>query len=83
MFLYLILRTHSYSKQENKKDLEELIESFSPSEIVNNSKIVNNEEASILNLTKKFLKIPSNISCDDKVFIETLWILLYDLIHRD
>lgn len=83
MFLYLILRTHSYSKQENKKDLEELIESFSPSEIVNNSKIVNNEEASILNLTKKFLEIPSNISCDDKVFIETLWILLYDLIHRD
>ena len=83
MFLYLILRTHSYSKQENKKDLEELIESFSPSEIVNNSKIVNNEEASILNLTKKFLEIPSNISCDDKVFIETLSILLYDLIHRD
>lgn len=83
IFLYLILRTHSYSKQENKKDLEELIESFSPSEIVNNSKIVNNEEASILNLTKKFLEIPSNISCDDKVFIETLWILLYDLIHRD
>ena len=83
MFLYLILRTHSYSKQENKKDLKELIESFSPSEIVNNSKIVNNEEASVLNLTKKFLKIPSNISCDDKVFIETLWILLYDLIHRD
>lgn len=83
MFLYLILRTHSYSKQENKKDLEELIESFSPSEIVNNSKIVNNEEASILNLTKKFLEIPSNISCDDKVFIETLSILSYDLIHRD
>lgn len=83
MFLYLILRTHSYSKQENKKDLEELIESFSPSEIVNNSKIVNNEEASISNLTKKFLEIPSNISCDDKVFIETLSILLYDLIHRD
>lgn len=83
IFLYLILRTHSYSKQENKKDLEELIESFSPSEIVNNSKIVNNEEASILNLTKKFLEIPSNISCDDKVFTETLWILLYDLIHRD
>ena len=77
MFLYLILRTHSYSKQENKKDLEKLIESFSPSEIVNN------EEASILNLTKKFLEIPSNISCDDKVFIETLWTLLYDLIHRE
>ena len=83
IFLYLILKTHSYSKKNNKKDLEELIESFSPSEIVNNSKIVNNEDASILNLTKKFLEISSNISCDDKVFIETLWTLLRDLIHRE
>lgn len=77
MFLYLILRTHSYSKQENKKNLQNLIERFSPSELVNN------EDTSIINLTRNFLKIPSNISCDDKVFIETLWILLYDLIHRE
>ena len=77
IFLYLILRTHSYSNQKNKEDLKELIESFSLYEIVND------EDASIINLTRNFLKIWSNISCDDKVFIETLWILLYDLIHRD
>ena len=77
MFLYLILRTHSCSKPENKKDLKELVESFSLYEIVND------EDSSIVNLTKKFLELPSNISCDDKVFIETLWTLLYDLIHRD
>ena len=77
IFFYLILRTHSYSKQENKKNLQNLIESFSPSELVND------EDTSIINLTRNFFKIPSNISCDDKVFIETLWTLLYDLIHRD
>ena len=29
------------------------------------------------------MEISSNISCDDKVFIETLWTLLRDLIHRE
>lgn len=77
MFLYLILRTHSYSKQEDKKDLKELIESFSLYEIVND------EDASIVNVTKKFLGLPSNDSSDEKIFLETLWILLYDLIHRE
>ena len=77
MFLYLILRTHSSCSRQENKDLQNLVESFSPSELVND------EDASIINLTRNFLKIPSNISCDDKVFIETLSILLYDLIHRE
>lgn len=77
IFFYLILRTHSYSKQENKKDLKELIESFSLYEIIND------EDASIVNVTKKFLGLPSNDSSDEKIFIETLWILLYDLMHRE
>ena len=77
MFLYLILRTHSCSKPENKKDLKELIESFSLYEIIND------EDTSIVNVTKKFLELPSNDSSDEKIFIETLWTLLYDLIHRE
>lgn len=77
IFFYLILRTHSYSKQENKKDLKELIENFSLYEIIND------EDASIVNVTKKFLRLASNDSSDEKIFIETLWILLYDLIHRE
>ncbi|MFC2495275.1 MAG: hypothetical protein ACFNWZ_03715, partial [Candidatus Absconditicoccaceae bacterium] len=77
MFLYLILRTHSCSKPENKKDLKELIESFSLYEIIND------EDTSIVNVTKKFLELPSNDSSDEKIFIETLGTLLYDLIHRE
>lgn len=77
IFLYLILRTHSYSNQESKEDLKELIKSFSLYEIIND------EDAAIVSVTKKFLWLPSNDSSDEKIFIETLWILLYDLIHRE
>ena len=66
MFLYLILRTHSCSKPENKKDLKELIESFSLYEIIND------EDTSIVNVTKKFLGLSSSDSSDEKIFIETL-----------
>ena len=76
MFLYLILRTHSYSKKRNKKDLKELIESFSFYEIVND------EDASIVNLTKNCFKNLANFWWTEETLITILSALLYDLIHR-
>ena len=76
IFLYLILRTHSYSKQENKKDLKELIEDFCLYEAVND------EDASIVNLTKNCFKNLANFSWTEETLITILWALLYDLIHR-
>ena len=77
IFLYLILRTHSYSIEENKKDLKNLVESFSLYEIVND------EDASIVNLTKDCFKNLANFSWTEKGLMKTLQILLYNLIHRD
>ena len=76
-FLYLILRTHSYSIEENKKDLKNLVESFSLYEIIND------EDASIVNLTKDCFKNLANFSWTEKGLMKALQILLYNLIHRD
>lgn len=77
IFLHLILRTHSYSKQKNKKELKELIEDFSL------YKIVKDKDASIVNLTKDCFKNLTNFSWTEEMLIETLWILLYDLTYRE
>ena len=77
IFLYLILGTHSYSIEENKKDLKNLVESFSLYEIVND------EDASIISLTKDCFKNLANFSWTEKRLMKTLQILLYNLIHRD